>query len=291
MTKPVSYPLYEYGGSGKTVIHLAHANGFPPQVYTEMLSSFLADYRVVTLPARPLWQPAPPPEAFTGWEMMADDLIAGIEAHGLAPVYGIGHSMGGTATLIAASKRPDLFKALVLLDPVLFPRSFTFWLLAAGPSWLPKPESPLVKKTLRRRRHWENQQEAFERFYGRSIFENWSETAVRDYIEGLTHASPSGGIELRYTPEWEARIYETAPRSTYQWWKWLKKLTVPTLALQGAKTDTFVAASVNLWQNTRPDLPIISLANQGHLFPISSPQLSAEHIMQYLKQQEAKSGS
>ncbi|MFO1365137.1 MAG: hypothetical protein U1E92_02055 [Moraxella osloensis] len=36
------------------------------------------------------------------------------------PVIGIGHSQGATATTIAAAKRPDLFSALYLLEPVTF---------------------------------------------------------------------------------------------------------------------------------------------------------------------------
>lgn len=280
-------PLYEYAPekarSGQPVVHIAHANGFPPQVYAEMVALLHTGYRVVALPARPLWEPVPPVDSFENWETMADDLIDGLETHHLAPVIGIGHSMGGTVSLIAARKRPDLFKALILLDPVLFPR-YVIWLLTGGPSWWPKPVIPLVKKTLRRRRQWQSSQDAFDRFHGRSIFERWSDQAVWAYIEGLTRPveNSSGGIELRYTPEWEARIYQTAPISGKGWWKWLKQVQVPVLALQGAQTDTFVDGSVRLWKNARPDWPVIRLPEVGHLFPIDHPGLTAQHIQDYL---------
>ena len=36
------------------------------------------------------------------------------------PLIGIGHSMGAVLTLLAATKYPDLFSEIILLDPVLF---------------------------------------------------------------------------------------------------------------------------------------------------------------------------
>src|SRR5690606_5618935 len=46
----------------------------------------------------------------------ADDLIALIEALGVGPVHLVGHSAGGHAALIAAVKRPDLLRSLVLAE-------------------------------------------------------------------------------------------------------------------------------------------------------------------------------
>ncbi len=283
-------PLYEYApaerdGLPRPVLHLAHANGFPPEVYAEMASSLAAHYRMVTLPARPLWEPAPLPETLTDWAVMADDLIVGLEAHELGPVVGVGHSMGGTASLLAAIKRPDLFRALVLLDPVLLPRKIV-WLLAGGPDWLPKPEFPLVKKALRRRREWRDKKDAFDRFRQRALFKRWSDAAIWAYIDGLTEPvdNASDAIQLRYSPEWEAQIYRTAPHSMKGWWRWLRNLTVPTTVLQGAETDTFVDGSANLWKKQRPDLPVITIPKTGHLFPMEAPTLVVQHIMEFLGQ-------
>ena len=37
---------------------------------------------------------------------------------GLSGIVGIGHSLGGVTTMYAALQRPDLFRALVFIDPV-----------------------------------------------------------------------------------------------------------------------------------------------------------------------------
>lgn len=47
---------------------------------------------------------------------MAEDLIVYIEAHALAPVDVIGHSMGGKTAMAAALMRPELFRRLIAVD-------------------------------------------------------------------------------------------------------------------------------------------------------------------------------
>ena len=71
----------------------------------------------------PLWQEPGPPEAFHGWSDGASDLNAVFHDLG-APrgLLGIGHSFGALVTAMAAVREPDRFKAMVWLDPTLFPR-------------------------------------------------------------------------------------------------------------------------------------------------------------------------
>ncbi|PJF40055.1 MAG: hypothetical protein CUN55_13215 [Phototrophicales bacterium] len=267
----------------KPILHLAHANGFPPQVYHDLIGYFSEEYHAICFPARPLWENPPDYQTFDNWHIMADDLIAAFDQEGLKNVVGIGHSMGGTATLLAALKRPDLFSAIIVLDPVLFPRTL-IRLMTVIPHWLPHPEIPLVKVALRRKRAWATPEEAFERFRSRTLFKHWSDETIWRYIEGITQPdSINGGITLRYTPEWEAQIYATSMYSLRGWWKWLKQIQVPTAAIQGGNTDTFLPAAVSLWRKTRPDFPVEVLEGQGHLFPIDAPAETAQMIKALLK--------
>jgi pimeloyl-ACP methyl ester carboxylesterase len=138
---------------------------------------------------------------------------------------------------------------------------------------------------LRRRRLWECQHDSFVRFHGLSLFEHWSDETLWSYVEELIEPVEGGeGVELRYTPEWEARIYETAAASVKGWWRWIKDLKTPTLAVQGANTDTFMNSSVRLWNKARPDLPVISIPEARHLFPVDLPAVTAQHIQPFLDQ-------
>ena len=57
----------------------------------------------------------PPTE---GWPHLVDQWIDSIHE----PVYGVGHSLGGYLNYLAAVRRPELFRAIVLLDaPIIGP--------------------------------------------------------------------------------------------------------------------------------------------------------------------------
>ena len=80
--------LHDFGGKGP-VVHLAHANGFPPGAYGPFAGTLTHPsppdnpppqaYHVIGLPARPLW-PGSKPESAPNWHVLADDLVRGLDA-------------------------------------------------------------------------------------------------------------------------------------------------------------------------------------------------------------------
>ena len=111
--------LRDFGGEGPH-LHLAHANGFPPGTYEPLAEALTDLYHVFGMPARPLW-PSSQPENAPDWHPLADDLIAGLDHLGMQGIVGVGHSLGGVLTMWASIARPDLFRAVVLIDPVILP--------------------------------------------------------------------------------------------------------------------------------------------------------------------------
>ena len=260
-------------------IHLAHANGFPPECYRVLVRELEDDQQVVALPSRPLWKPAPPPHEFKHWETMADDLLAGLAEHNLAEVIGLGHSMGGTASMIASIRQPERFKALILLDPTLLPRS-VLWLIKMT-SIVPWMDVPLARKAMARKRQWESFENALSRYQGRRLFGRWVDGALEDYVRSISHENDDGTLDLIYPPEWEAQIYRTIPVDV---WKYVPQINVPCLVISGAETDTFTAKSVAYWRKLRPDIPVITLPETTHLLPLEAPKLIAQHIKQFVNQ-------
>ena len=95
-------------------IQFSHANGFPAKSYN-YLFSLLNSQNINTIETM----------GHAGYTNkkdlthLRDELIADIEKL-QQPVIGIGHSSGSAATILAAGRRPDLFKHLILLDPIIF---------------------------------------------------------------------------------------------------------------------------------------------------------------------------
>lgn len=259
------------------VIHLAHANGFPPACYRLLVDAIADNHQVVALPSRPLWSPPPDPQQFHSWEVMADDLLAGLDEHNLESVIGLGHSMGGTASILASIKSPQRFKALILLDPTLLPRQL-LWLIRLT-NLMPGLEMPLVRKALARKTTWESFDLALKRYQGRSLFAHWADGALEDYIRAISRENEAGQLDLIYPPDWEAQVYRTIPINI---WKYVPKISVPCLVISGANTDTFTAKSVAYWRKLRPDISMITLPDTTHFLPMEAPQVIAQHINDFV---------
>jgi pimeloyl-ACP methyl ester carboxylesterase len=103
------------------IIHFSHANGFHPQSYRKLLDLLSSDYKILTSLHRPLWSSETEIEEVSSWHVLADDMIQFLESNTNDKVYGVGHSLGAVVTLLAAVKRPDLFKSVFLLNPFLCP--------------------------------------------------------------------------------------------------------------------------------------------------------------------------
>ncbi len=279
----MSCPLFEFDGSGPA-LHIATANGFPPETYRPFAAALTRTYRVLSLPPRPLWQPPPAPEDFQ-WPMLADDLLAGLGAHGIERVVLAGHSMGGVASLWAALAAPQRVRALVLLDPTILPVTLLFSIRvmrALGQG----DRLPLVGAALRRTRRFESAEAAYERWRRKALFADWPDETLRLYVEGITRPGPGGGVELAYPPEWEAQIYRTIPTDLWQSVRALGRSRVPVLVVRGAETDTFVEASARRFARLVPRAEIVTLPGHGHLFPQSAPQQAAEIVTAWLDEVE-----
>ena len=134
------------------------------------------------------------------WSVFADDLLAWVRAEGGTPGFGLGHSSGATALLLAAAREPDAFERLVLVDPVLL----------RPPAERDEDERQggfgLAERT-RKRRAFFPSREAVREAYGRRFpFQGFDPEVFAHYLrDGLV--SRHDGVELACPPEIERRIY------------------------------------------------------------------------------------
>ncbi len=273
-------PLYEFGGAGP-LIHLAPANGFPPETYIPMLKPLLSQHRAICLPPRALWMDEQPPTEPRKWDALAEDLLAGIHAYDLHDVIAIGHSFGGVASLLAAADEPERFRALCLLDVTIFPPA-GMELMARAQADGSIRELRLVQGALRRRERFESADEAYTYFKSKSLFKDWPDEMMRLYAESGTHFAPDGsGVILTWSPVWEAYYFSTAYTDT---WDVLPKLRgkLPILTLRGGETDTLLPEAVDKMREILPDMDYAEIPGHGHLFPQTAPQKTAAVIQHWL---------
>jgi pimeloyl-ACP methyl ester carboxylesterase len=274
-------PIHEFGGSGQ-VVHLAVANGFPPQTYTPMLRPFFESYKVVSLPPRALWPGEQPPAQLRQWDAVADDLLTGLYAHDLYDVIAIGHSFGGIASMLAAITEPERFRALVLLDPTVIPQTWIegFAAMQADGSIV---DFPLVQGARRRRRSFESANTAYDYFKSRPLFGDWPDETVRLYADSGTRPAAGGqDVELAWSPEWEAYYFAAGYTGT---WQVIPKLRghLPILAIRGGTSDTFQPQAVEPMRAMLPEMAYAEVPGHGHLFPHSAPAETARIILDWLQ--------
>jgi pimeloyl-ACP methyl ester carboxylesterase len=279
-------PSFSLGGTGPP-LHFLHANGYPPACYTPLLELLKREYRVFGMSLRALW-PNSNPGDIKDWNPFSEDLLRFLSSHETAPVTGVGHSIGAIVTLRAALRDPHKFRALVLIDPVLFPlRRLISWNLIRAVG-LGHRLHPMIAASQKRRRTFDDLDMVFRAYRNRKIFRYMSDDYLRIYIEGITRPK-NGRYELVFSPEWETRIYFTGLRD-FDIWRALPRLNVPTLFIRGAETDTFWEAAARLVKRKQPKAKMETLERSTHLLPLERPKEVFDIIQSFLKTLESDGG-
>ncbi|GAB4500950.1 MAG: alpha/beta hydrolase [Anaerolineales bacterium] len=268
-------------GSGQT-LNFLHANGYPPRAYLPLLRRLAENYQVQAPLQRPLW-PGSEPKSFHDWNPLSEDFLRFLEESGQrAPVMAVGHSMGGIAILRAALRQPQRFRALILLDPVLFPPATIYAWRLIHFLGLGHRFHPLIGAAQKRRREFDDLERLFRGYRRKATFRYLDDEALRAYVEAIACPNAAGGYRLCYSPEWEVKIYESGVSPDMELWRGLKTLKIPTLIVRGAETDTFLPAAARRVQRLNPAIQIISVARSTHLVPLEQPQAVAEAMRDFL---------
>jgi pimeloyl-ACP methyl ester carboxylesterase len=208
----------------------------------------------------------PPTE---GWPRLVDQLIESIRE----PVYGVGHSLGGYLNYLAAVRRPELFRAIVLLDaPIIGP--FRGSMLGATKRLGIVDRVTPAGATRDRRSSWNSRAEARAHFRTRRLFERFTPECLDDYV-GHGLVEKDGKLRLKIDPLVEYQIYRTIPHDMM---RHLRSLRVPAAFIGGADSD--VVRRIRL-AGMRPKFALRKVPG-GHLFPFEHPREAATSIARAL---------
>ncbi len=186
------------------VVFLVHATGFHGRCWDQVVEALPAHGGVYAIDMRGHGRSER--VAPYVWETFGRDIVELIEHLGVRHMVGVGHSLGGHCLTQVAGQHPDFFDRLLLVDPVIFEpdaygedryRGF------AGPA-----DHPVAK----RRNHWRDWREMYERFEDRLPFSLWRKAVLEDYCRyGVVSAAQPADVqapfELACPPDVEASVY------------------------------------------------------------------------------------
>jgi len=272
-------PTISFGGDGSPLYFL-HANGFPPRCYGPLLTRLARRYRVNAMVQRPLWDGSDPQE-ITDWIPLSADLLKFINEQHASPAIVVGHSLGGIVALRAGLSHPDKFRALVLIDPVLFPpRRILHWRLQRALGGLKR--HPLIIGARNRRQSFDDLDRLFNAYRQRENFRYMDNDALWAYISSITRPAADGTYGLSFSVAWETQIYYTGIWPDLDIWRGLPKLRVPTLILRGEETDTFWESTARRVERANSAIQVRTVNQATHLVPLERPLETASMIDEFV---------
>ncbi len=262
------------GNEDGPLIQFLHANAYTPECYKIFFQSF-EDYHVVLPYQRPLWG-TEQAQLLSSWHVFVGDIIDHMKRTGRKGVIGIGHSMGGVVSLLASVKNPELFRQLILIDPVILPWYGTL-LFQLLPYSVKKKILPMVAIAAKRRSLWKDRKEAKEFLLTKKVFQRFDPDVLEDFVQfGLIN--DQNGVTLAYPGIWESHVYATAPYL----WNIIHKVPCPITIVKAEYSDVIDERRWKLLQKKIPHGQFVEMKNVGHLVPFEQPAGCAEVILEVL---------
>jgi len=256
-------------------IVFSHANSFPAGTYRVLFEAWrAAGYAVHAV------EKYGHDERYgvtSNWPQLRNQLIAFIEAEVHGPAWLVGHSLGGFLSVLAAAKRPDLARGVVLMDSPLIGGLLARTLQLAKATGIGKSLSP-GNVSRRRRQHWPSAEAALEHFGSKPAFARWAPGVLRDYI--AAGIEPSGhGQSLAFQREVETQIYYTLPHHIPRLLA-RRPLACPMAFIGG--TQSAEVRQVGMKATERWTEGRISWIEGSHLFPFEQPGQAAAEVLRWL---------
>jgi pimeloyl-ACP methyl ester carboxylesterase len=237
-----------------------HANGFNAFTYRRILAPLARRFRILAIDQRGHGTTTLETDLVgrRDWLDLRDDLLAFLLVLNLRKVVLSGHSMGATASLLAAAAEPARCRRLTLFDPVILPQGM------AGVS----AESPMILGAQRRRAVFPNRAAAVTSYTGRGAFKTWPAAILADYVETGFRDTADGEVTLACAPSWEASGFAAHGHDP---WDALRQSQCPIDILRAEMGSTF---HVNGAEGVDPDRIRVSTApGSTHFIPMEFPDL------------------
>ncbi len=277
-TDDVDIAVHDLGGNGPLLL-VSHATGFHGRCY-EPVAHALADRRHSVAFDYRGHGDTPRPPGPVDWHRYGDDAVAmaqwAVEQNGGQPIDAFGHSMGGACLLMAAHRRPELFRRLVVFEPIVFPPG---GIRPADQGGSNPDDNPMVAGARRRRATFASHQAAIDNYAAKPPLNGFTPEALRAYVvHGF--APDDDGVHLKCRPDTEAETFATG--SLHDTWDHLPEILTEVLVVAGRvepMQPSTIAAGV---AERLPNARYVQLEQLDHFGPMVRPLLVADLIAEEL---------
>ncbi|MEO8155740.1 MAG: alpha/beta hydrolase [Rhizobacter sp.] len=266
-------------GAAPASIVFSHANSFPAGTYRVLFEAWRAAGYTVHAVEKYGHNPNYP--VTNHWPRLRDQLIHFAEAHVKGPAFFVGHSLGGFLSLLAAARRPELARGVLMLDspvigglltPTIQFAKFTGWAERFSPANVSKG----------RRQHWPSLEAAHAHFASKAAFARWDPRVLDDYIRcGIEPSQPphASGYTLSFRRDVETDIYNTIAHDIPGFLR-RHPLQCPVAFIGG--TQSTEVRQVGMSATKRLADGRVSWIEGSHLFPFERPQETSAEVLRML---------
>lgn len=254
------------------IINFAHANGIPAASYAPLFQA-LQPHQVIYNPKYG-HNPAFPPN--DNWTHLADEMLLYVSANASEPVVAVGHSMGAIVSYLAAAKRPELFRGVLMLDPPLMWGPMAWALRIANFIGKGDAMTP-AGKSKHRRRSWPDRDVARQYFASKKLFQ-FEPRCFDAFFDAVVTEAADGSVELFFDVDVEVAIFRNTP---------LNLKSVPPPAGLPIKVVYADQSNASLPQAIKPFCAHFDISLQRvegeHMYPLQKPGMTVELIRDFVE--------
>jgi pimeloyl-ACP methyl ester carboxylesterase len=259
--------VHDLGGDGPPLL-FSHATGFHGCVFTPMAAHLRDRFHCWAPDYRGHGESGAPPDDHLEWSVFGVDALAIADALELRAAIGFGHSMGGSALLMAQLERPETFAGLVLFEPIAFP---------------PEPIgtgriADITSAARRRREVFPSRADAYANYASKPPLNVMTPEALQAYVDHGFVDQEDGSVRLRCDPEHEALIFEAGARQ--ELFSRLGEVACPVLVVAGSAAENPPGALAAIIADAIPGARFARLDALGHLGPMQDPASVAALVVE-----------
>lgn len=273
-----SEPINMHHNPAATRIVFSHANSFGAATYAVLFEALKA--RGFDVWAIDKFGHDPRYPVSNNWPHLVQQLLdftkTTIDKDG-APVFLVGHSLGGFLSLMAASQAPHLVRGVLLLDAPIVGGWRAAALGLAKRTQLMGSVSPGAVSH-KRRKHWPSVDAALTHFQNKKAFAQWHPQVLKDYVTHCAHDETVNGHTQRvlsFEREVETAIYNTLPSNLEALIK-QHPVRCPVAFIGGTTSSEMRQVGMALTQRITQGR--IMMLDGSHLFPMEKPMVTAAAI-------------